>query len=206
MSAHESWLPAAMAVAVGSVQVPPEQVPAQALPQDPQLLVLVSRLTHAPLHTVSPLGQLVPHEVPLHVALPPVGAVHATHDEPQLATDVLLMHVPLHEWKALGHAHAPLWQVMPPEHAVGFAVVLQPPQLAAWVMSVSQPFVALPSQSAKPVVHDATAQLLERHAAVACARLHALAQAPQLFVSLVVSTQVPLHSVGVLEEQPDTHS
>lgn len=97
-----------MAVAVGSVQVPPEHVPAQALPQDPQLLVLVFRLTHAPLHTVSPLGQLVPHEVPLHVALPPVGAVHATHDEPQLATDVLLMHVPLHEWKVLGHAHAPL--------------------------------------------------------------------------------------------------
>ena len=89
---------------------------------------------------------------------------------------------------------------------MGFAVVLQPPQLAAWVMSVSQPFVGLPSQSAKPVVHDATAQLLERHAAVACARLHALAQAPQLFASVVVLTQVPLHSVGMLEEQPETHS
>jgi hypothetical protein len=45
------------------------------------------------------------------------------------------------------------------------------------------------------------------HSAVAFATLveHALPQLPQSLVLLVVSTQLPLHSVGVEPGQPDTH-
>jgi hypothetical protein len=82
-------LPLQLAVAFGSVVV-------HAVPQPPQLLLSVCSLTHAPLHRLSLVGQLVPHDVPLHVALPPVGAGHAVHEVvPQLLGDVLLEHVPL---------------------------------------------------------------------------------------------------------------
>jgi hypothetical protein len=77
-------------------------------------------------------------------------------------------------------------------HTVGLAAVLQPPQLAGWVMSVSQPLLARPSQSAKPAAHAVTTQAEALHAEVACARLQTLPQAPQLLVSFVTLTSHPV--------------
>jgi hypothetical protein len=121
--------------------MPPEQVCAQ----PPQLFASVCSSTHPPLQGLSPVGQLVPHDVPLHVALPPVGTGHAVHElVPQLLIELLLTHVPLHAWEPLGHAHVPLWQVVPPAQAP-----LHVPQLfGSLAVSTSQPFAALPSQSA----------------------------------------------------------
>jgi len=57
-----------------------------------------------------------------------------------------------------------------------------------------------------PVLH-VKVHALATHAAVALAMpvAHAFVQVPQLPVLLVVSTHVPLHSVGVADGQPETH-
>ncbi len=52
---------------------------------------------HAPAHRWNPALQLKPHAVPLHVAVALAGAVHATHELPHDATDVLLTHAPAHK-------------------------------------------------------------------------------------------------------------
>ena len=77
------------------------------------------------------------------------------------------------------HLHVPPWQLNPAPH---FAP--QAPQLFPSVFSfTSQPLAALPSQSPKPVVHVATAQLPAVHEAVALVRLQTVAQPPQLRAS-----------------------
>jgi hypothetical protein len=44
-------------------------------------------------------GQVGTHCVPSQVTEPPVGCVHAVHDEaPQLPTSLLLTHLPPHRW------------------------------------------------------------------------------------------------------------
>jgi hypothetical protein len=90
--------------------------------------------------------------------------------------------------------------------AVGVAAVLQPPQLAGCVMSVSQPFAGLPSQSAKPVLHDAMAQLEALQTAVAWAGVQATPQPPQLFVSLVVLTSQPVEASWSQSAKPVAHA
>ena len=83
--------------------------------------------------------------------------LQALPQPPQLfASLVVSTHAPLHSAGVLEGQPEMHWYVVPeseqtgvpPEHRVGFAVVLHPPQWAAWVMSVSQPFVGSPSQSA----------------------------------------------------------
>ncbi len=59
-------------------------------------------------------------------------------------------------------------------------------------MSVSQPFASLPSQLAKPVVHDATVQRPAAQAGVAFASMQAVPQAPQFATLVTVSTSQPL--------------
>lgn len=69
---------------------------------------------------------------------------------------VVLTHVPLHsvgmlEEQPETHSYVAAegeQSGVAPEQAVGLALVLQPPQWLACVMSVSQPFVGSPSQSA----------------------------------------------------------
>jgi hypothetical protein len=39
----------------------------------------------APEHSFWPVRQVPPHAMPSQVAVPPVGAVHATHDTPQVS-------------------------------------------------------------------------------------------------------------------------
>lgn len=70
---------------------PDWQVPLQAVAvQLPQWAASVWRFTQAPLQLVKPMLQLTPHIVPLQVALPFAGWLHALQDVgPQL--DVLLL-------------------------------------------------------------------------------------------------------------------
>jgi hypothetical protein len=73
--------------------------------------------------------------------------------------------------------------------------------LSLW-KSVQPPLHAL-----YPMLH-AKVHLLATHAACAwtIAVAHALPQFPQSFALVVVSTHVPLHSVGALAGRPDTHA
>jgi len=145
---------------------------------------------HAPLvHAVCAWATVVVHPFP-----------HA----PQLLAllAVLTQVVPHNVGSAAGHpeAHAnvpplPEHTAVAPEHAV-----LQPPQVAACEMSVSQPSAGLPLQSIQPGAHDeaANAQAPAVHdaAPLTCARpLQSLPQTPQLAVSVVTSTHAPSQSV-----------
>jgi hypothetical protein len=81
---------------------------------------------------------------------------------------------------------------LPPEHSMPVAQALpQVPQWAGCDRSVSQPFAGLPSQSAQPVLHDATVQLPPLQPAVAWGRLHVVPQVPQLVGSVAVLTSQP---------------
>ncbi len=67
-----------------------------------------------------------------------------------------------------------------------------PPQCALEERSVSQPFAAIPSQSAKPGLHDAIAQADLAQVAVAFARAQTMPHPPQFFGSLAVLTSQPV--------------
>jgi hypothetical protein len=51
-----------------------------------------------PTHAFVPLGQVPPHVVPSHVAVPPVGTGQAEQDDPHDATSVLERHCAPHAW------------------------------------------------------------------------------------------------------------
>ena len=82
--------------------------------QLPQWDASVASATHAPLHTVPPLGHDCPHAPPAHVALPPVGAGHAKHNAPHDVTAESDTHlvpqrcVPLPQTQAPDAVHTPL--------------------------------------------------------------------------------------------------
>jgi len=85
----------------------PEVGPGQTLPHAPQLLVLVFRLMHAPLHPVRPDPQHTPR---LHVFCP----VHLLPQLPQLLLSVCsLTHAPPHTF-GVGLKQA--MPQLPPEH------------------------------------------------------------------------------------------
>jgi hypothetical protein len=90
--------------------------------------------------------------------------------------------------------------------AVGADEVLQPPQFAGCVMSVSQPFLGSPSQSAKPTLHDLMTQPELLQEELACARLQTVPQTPQLFGSLVVSTSHPVETILSQSAKPVLHA
>jgi hypothetical protein len=54
---------------------------------------------HEPPQALNPELHMKPQLTPLHVGEELAGAVHAEHDEPQLATLVLSTHAPPHSWK-----------------------------------------------------------------------------------------------------------
>ena len=104
---------------LGQAQLPFWHVfpPVHTFPHDPQLLPSVCSLTHAPLQFVydgprkPPPLQLMPHDVPLHVALPFAGTGHAVHDVPHgVAGALLATHDP--PQLCLPEAqHPPVWHV-----------------------------------------------------------------------------------------------
>ena len=135
--------------------------------------------------SVSPGGQVDPHAVPLHVAVPPVGTGHAVHDvAPQLATEVLLTQVPLHRCMAPGQAHAPFWHVVPPAQAVA-----QPPQ---WLLSLCSLTQVVP-HSVSPAVH-VDPHAVPLHVAVPPVGTgHAVHDVVPQLATEALLTQVPLH-------------
>jgi hypothetical protein len=94
--------------------------------------------------------------------------------------------------------HAPPWHIVPAGHANEEP---QPPQLLVSVVKSTQ----APLQRVYPPLH-AKVHSLPAHAAVALAMLveQAVVHAPQWLTLLVMSTQVPLQSVGVAGGQPET--
>jgi hypothetical protein len=176
---------------------------AHVVPQPPQLLTSFVVLTSQP-SVASPLQSAKPvlHMATLHIELAhPALALFTTQTLLQ-ALQLLGSFVVLTQWvppQSVGAlAGQPETQ---PEgehtgveapHAAECVAVLQPPQLAGCVMSVSQPFAATPSQSAKPALQDAIAQLDPLQVAVACGVLHTFPHAPQLLGSLIVLTSHPV--------------
>ncbi len=121
--------------------------------------------------------QLIPHALPLQVALPLVGTGHGEHDDtPHDAVDVLLSHVPLQSWVPPGQPQPPPWHVFP---LVQLWPVPHAPQYVLDVFRfVSHPFDATPSQSPKPLEHEATVQAPPPQPAVALVREHVEQVAP----------------------------
>jgi hypothetical protein len=119
----------------------PFVAPGHLVPQPLQLFGSVCSLTHAPLQSVNPPLQAVPHALLTHVGwefAPPAG--HALPHPSQLAgSSVVLTHVvPLHSVGVL--PEHPLAQVVPLHVGVlPEQTMLQPPQLADVVVLVSHP-------------------------------------------------------------------
>jgi hypothetical protein len=82
----------------------------------------------------------------------------------------------------------------------------QPPQFVAFGVELSFSSTQAPAHRLYPLL-QVNVQLLDAQVAWAWATLvmHAFPQVMQLFALLVVSTHVPLHSVGVLAGHPETH-
>jgi hypothetical protein len=73
---------------------------------------------HVPAQGFLPDGQLTPHLVPSHVALPPLMGMQAEHDVPQVWGSALLTHAFEHSWVSAGQVQTPAWQDAPVGHSV----------------------------------------------------------------------------------------
>jgi hypothetical protein len=139
----------------------------------------------------------------------PLG--HLLPQAPQLfESPTVLTHVPPHAVVPIGQPHVPLKQIWPMPHVVPFAagthipmeqvsqtahVRPHMPQFWLVLSGVSQPSAATPLQSAKPgsqltILHVPMAQV-----DIAFGSMQTLLQAPQLWSSVCVFTQVPLQTV-----------
>ena len=75
-----------------------KQLPLQSCVPDGHMpLHAIADGMHMPAHNFWLAGQAPPHEVPSHVAVPPVGGVHAVQDMLQLSMLVLLTQAPPHK-------------------------------------------------------------------------------------------------------------
>ncbi len=92
-----------------NLQVPltQDRPDAQTLPHVPQWLQSVARFTHAPVHSVVPVGHDVPHAPPAQVALPPIGDRHGIHDVPHEFTAVSDTQLPPQGCIPAAQAQAP---------------------------------------------------------------------------------------------------
>jgi hypothetical protein len=97
--------------------------PLQVIPQPPQLLVLVE-VSVQTLLQLTPVLHFTPQNKPSQVAVAPAGAVHGVHDNPHVATAMLLTQTPLQSCWPSGQAHNPSRQLFP-----ALQVRPQPPQL-----------------------------------------------------------------------------
>src|SRR5262249_30310195 len=117
-------------VLVLSAQMPLQLcVPAGHCPEQAMLASM-----QAPLQSCLPDGQEPPHLACTHVALPPVGTVHAVQEDvPQLAGSVSSTHAPLHRWKPVAQAtaHIPDTQVAVPCGSPGQFMHMAPHALAS---------------------------------------------------------------------------
>jgi hypothetical protein len=101
----------------------------------------------------------------------------------------------------------PAPQTQAPAEHVEFVTqaIPQPPQCVLLVATVvSQPFIALPSQLPKPMLHDAIAHEPVAHVAVALLRAQAAPHAPQ-FVSVLVGASQPFIAFASQLPKPMLH-
>jgi hypothetical protein len=196
----------------------------QAFPQAPQLLASVSRLLEHPLPEQLPncgLHEATPQTPAMQLGVPLVAwqtcphALQSFTSEPRAASQPLAsepsqfenpgLHVIPHvEFAHVGVPFCPL-HVLP-----------QPPQFAGEVLvSTSQPFAGLPSQSANGGVQLTMVQAPLEHPAVAFGRLQTVLQTPQCegFVWRFVShpspalpLQSPKPAAQVMEQTPFLHA
>ncbi len=174
-------------------------------PQPPQLLLSLWKFTHAPLQRVNPLlhAKLQALSTQSAVALAMLVEHTVVHVLQWLTLLVVSKQVPLHRvGVAAGQPETHMefeHTGVPPLHAYAAP---QPPQLLLLlVKSTHAPLHALnpPSQAKE--------HALLTHVAVALATPveQVWPQVWQSSTSLVVSTQLPLQSVGVAAGQPEAH-
>jgi hypothetical protein len=134
------------------------------------------------------------HMPPMHVGIA-FESMHALPHPPQLATDVerLVVHpvAPPQFANPVGHVeawHAPALHSGVPD---GQLVVQLPQCIDDVLRLISQPFVGLPSQSAKPALHAPSVHAPATHDADALGKLQTFPHAPQLFTSVCVLIKHP---------------
>jgi len=207
----------------GQVQTPPLQArpPLQTMPQPPQLFASASVTTHAAAHSVSPLAQSAPHAPCEQTWVLPHAVVHF----PQWVGSVSRStQTPLQSAVPAGQPHTPCAHVSPPVQALPqapqflgsvFTLMQAPPQSSC---CVGQPvLVQAPFTQASPAPHvvpqapqfrkfACVSTQTPLHSDVPTSQAHlpaehiwpegqAVSQAPQLFMSLFVSTQAAPHCV-----------
>lgn len=170
---------------------------AQAVVQPPQWLAVLVRSTQAPLQLENPVLQVNPHALPEQEgAAFATRVVHACPQVLQLFGSVVVsLHPPVHcVGVAEGHDAAHAYVLPDATHAgvLPLHACPQVPQLAG-VDSATQ----APPQAEYPLLHAKVHALPTQTAfALATVVVHALPQEPQLFPSLVRSTQPPLQTVA----------
>jgi hypothetical protein len=184
--------------------------PGQALPQAPQcereVRVSTSHPSVAtPLQLPKPALQLMPQALDWQVALAFARLGHTVPHAPQFAVSALVSTQLIEEPAVQTRSGAVQvsWQ-LPATHRYPEGQLLpQAPQCAVELrVSTSQPSVALPLQSAKPVV-QVKPQTLALQVATEFARLgHALPQAPQCAVALRVSVSQPSLATALQSAKP----
>jgi hypothetical protein len=206
-------------------QVPVAQVavalaaPGQVIPHTPQWVRVVRRSTSQPLSIIPsqlPRPESQPamaHTEATHEAAPP-AAVHTRPQEPQLpvltrvSTSQPFAASPSQFAKPDVHVkpQPPAVHVVTALARMGHALRHVPQWVSELRVSTSQPLVASPSQSAKPVMHDPTVQLPAVHEGVALGVEHALLHAPQCAVLVPRLTSQPSVAVVLQSAKPMLHA
>jgi hypothetical protein len=170
------------------------------------LLLSLVKFTHAPLQRVYPLLHVKEHALLVHCAAALAMLVeHALPQVPQsftllvVSTQLPLQRDGVADGQPETHVD-PAHTGVPPLHA---CVAPQPPQLLTSLVK----FTHAPLQRVYPLLHVKLHALpVQLAVALATAVVHAWPHVLQLLTSLVVSTQLPLQSVGATVGQPDAHA
>jgi hypothetical protein len=187
-----------------STQTPARQIwlPGHTLPQRPQFVGSVASVAHDRPHATCPAPQV-------GMQLPPPQSCVAEHARPQVpqfagSLAVTTQAPPQRVCPTgQGNPHTPAVQVCPAVQAVP-----QRPQFMLLMrVSTSQPLVAVPSQSAKPVAQVAMRQVPIAQPAVALApTVHALRQRPQWAALVEVFTSQPFAALPSQSAKPGRHA
>lgn len=102
-----------------------------------------------------PGSHTIPQAVPSQVAVPFGVLAHGAQAVPQWPTSVSETHPPAHAWKPASHSkpHVPSAQAAVSNGTTGHAVAQEPQWFTSEFVSVSQPSVGSPLQSACPSGH-----------------------------------------------------
>jgi hypothetical protein len=198
-----------------AAQAPVPFATEHACPHAPQFCVLFVRLVVQlpPEQAPYPAGHdTTPHVPPWQKGVPVVDGQTWLHVPQFEASELVAVSqpsatLPLQSPKPAAHVstQAPAWHI-----EVAFTVLQampQPPQffMSVW-RSVSHPFAATPSQSAKPALHEAIAHAPIAHLLVAFASPQAVLHAPQFCGSVFLSTSHPFEATASQSAKPVAHA